>query len=74
MERVKCSKWLFFSIIVLNTSSVNSHFLIEDFNLVSASLLQRLECQRAFRLAGEALVLLPFSYMTEDATFSGNSS
>lgn len=53
---------------------MNSHFLIEDFNLVSASLLQRLECQRAFRLAGEALVLLPFSYMTEDATFSGNSS
>lgn len=29
----------------------------------------------AFRLAGEeALLLLPFSYVTEDATISGNSS
>lgn len=74
MERVKCSKWVFFNLRILNMYSVNCHFLIEDFNLVSASLLKRPECQRAFRLAGEALLLLPFSYMTEDTSVSGNSS
>lgn len=49
-------------------------FLTEDFNLLSASSLKRPEYQRAFRLAGETLLLLPFSYMTEDTSISGNSS
>lgn len=53
---------------------MNCHFVIEDFNLVSATALKRPGCQSIFGLAGEALLLLPFSYMTEDAIISRNSS
>lgn len=52
---------------------MNCCFGIKEFDLISATLLKRPGCQSTFGLAGEALLLQPFSYMTEDAIISGNS-